>query len=194
MGEFFTPIPLARLIVLESYTVGDRLLDPACGTGTFLIEAINQVFRCKTKNSELWQCLEKIQGVEINPITAVVAKLNILIYILQKLASKSNFKPRLFNIDKFNEIVKNIITGDFLSDIQKFRKYDIIIGNPPWQVINGICSLKYKEFLKRLAKKKGIGVSTQNISNLEISSLFLTKSVDYLKEEGKIGFVLSAGF
>lgn len=193
LGEFFTPIPLARLMILESYTVGDKLLDPACGTGTFLIEAINQVFQNNTNISDLWNCLKNIHGVEINPITAVVARLNILIYVIQKFESNSYISQDFFNFDNFLKITRNIFTGDFLSDNRKLRKYDKIIGNPPWQVINGICSLKYKEFLKLLARKKGVGVSTQNISNLEISSLFLIKSVDYLKDGGKIGFILSAG-
>ena len=37
-GEFYTPPSLARLMVHETYQFGQVVLDPACGSGTFLVE------------------------------------------------------------------------------------------------------------------------------------------------------------
>ncbi|GAG87987.1 unnamed protein product, partial [marine sediment metagenome] len=40
MGEFYTPSYLARKMIIKSYDFGDKVLDPACGSGTFIIELI----------------------------------------------------------------------------------------------------------------------------------------------------------
>ena len=39
-GEFFTPPFLVKMMVKEAYEFGDKVLDPSCGTGNFLIEIV----------------------------------------------------------------------------------------------------------------------------------------------------------
>lgn len=208
LGEFYTPIPLVKLMVAETYKIGNSVLDPACGTGTFLVEIIDLISKDNNNFKKIKQYILHIYGIEINPLTAIVARLN----IIQNLFSRYFHTLTIDNISEFAELLSlasnNIITADFLMeeslfnqnatkimvDFLKKRKIDLIIGNPPWLVINGINSLPYKSKLKDFARKYKIGTSTQNISNIEISSLFLAKSVkEYLSDAGRIFFITSAG-
>jgi type I restriction enzyme M protein len=58
-GEYYTPRPVIRFMVEQSFPrVGESILDPACGTGGFLIEALTELSRGKnmgiSRERELW--------------------------------------------------------------------------------------------------------------------------------------------
>ena len=90
LGEFYTPDWLAGWVLDKVGFDGSpekRLLDPSCGSGTFLILAINRV-RAKAReqgksgieNGELLQAITRnIVGFDLNPLAVVAARTN---YIL----------------------------------------------------------------------------------------------------------------
>ena len=79
--------------------------------------------------------------------------------------------------------------------VQVRKKMDLIIGNPPWLVLNGIYSNLYKENIKKLANSLDIKPRASNITQLEMSALFLYQTKDiYLRDGGKIGLVVSNAF
>ncbi len=86
LGEYYTPDWLAELLLDRAGYQGDlsdRLLDPACGSGTFLVEAIKRI-RAKsdaelTDRRELAKTiLQNVQGFDINPLAVVAARANYL--------------------------------------------------------------------------------------------------------------------
>jgi SAM-dependent methyltransferase len=82
LGEFYTPDWLAHRIVnrLLDINPGGSMLDPACGSGTFLYLAIREK-RARLGNSQktLKHILESVYGADIHPLAVMVAKTN---YIL----------------------------------------------------------------------------------------------------------------
>ena len=73
------------------------------------------------------------------------------------------------------------------------KKVDLIIGNPPWITLKSMHNEKYQNFLKQESKKYGLldSKKVHNMPHLELSTLFFCKCVDmYLKDDGKIGFVM----
>ncbi len=91
LGEYYTPDWLAQLVLDEVGYDGDpdkRVLDPACGSGTFLVMAINRVrkwhkdhrFDCGFKEKELAQKIfSNIIGFDLNPLAVIAARTNFLI-------------------------------------------------------------------------------------------------------------------
>lgn len=97
LGEYYTPDWLAELTLDELGYDGSpdrRLLDPACGSGTFLVLAINRVLAwfdehrhsCGFGEDELLQKLRtNIVGFDLNPLAVMAARTNYLMAIRQLL-------------------------------------------------------------------------------------------------------------
>ena len=81
LGEYFTPRHIVKLIVdLVDPKFEDKIYDPACGTGGFLIEAFRHIKnKCKQTKRNLKILKEKtVYGREISG-TAKIAKMNMII-------------------------------------------------------------------------------------------------------------------
>lgn len=93
LGEYYTPDWLAEHVLNEVGYDGDpdqRLLDPACGSGTFLVMAINRVKAwfearrdsCGFGEDELLEkVLRNLIGFDLNPLAVMAARTNYLLAI-----------------------------------------------------------------------------------------------------------------
>jgi hypothetical protein len=88
LGEYYTPDWLAEHTLALSGYDGDpsrRLLDPACGSGTFLVQALNRVVRhvethpIVDPRSVARATLNNVVGFDINPLAVLAARTNYLI-------------------------------------------------------------------------------------------------------------------
>jgi hypothetical protein len=84
LGEYYTPEWLAGYVIDKSGYNGDinsRFLDPACGSGTFLVQAINKAIRNSKGNEKhvAHHILENIVGFDLNPIAVLSARTNYII-------------------------------------------------------------------------------------------------------------------
>ena len=98
LGQFFTPEPLVDLIT--AFCVRhpeDLVIDPTCGTGTFLIRAYD-FLRSRLGLHDHSRLLGQIWGADIAPFPAELATINLF---RQDVSSNSNF-PRVLCDDFFN--------------------------------------------------------------------------------------------
>ena len=104
LGEFYTPDWLAQRVINQvtgsqtSLSPTKRVLDPACGTGTFLIEVISRMIRTAGDDSPartLQQILDNVVGFDLNPLAVQASKVNYLLAIapLLKHAETRVFLP-----------------------------------------------------------------------------------------------------
>ena len=113
-GEFYTPRAVVKLLVrILDPQPGERVYDPACGSGGMLIEAVHH-----TKNSKLSYGL--IFGQEQNPMNAAIAKMNLFLH------GATDFR---------------ILQGDTLGDPKILQggglaTFDCVIANPPFSLDN----------------------------------------------------------
>lgn len=86
LGEFYTKDWVAELLLDEvGYNGSSSLLDPACGSGTFLVLAIKRkkaTQKFDDPNEALDDILNNIMGFDINPIAVITARINYLLSIL----------------------------------------------------------------------------------------------------------------
>ncbi len=80
LGEYYTPDWLAELILEDiGYTSGS-LLDPSCGSGTFLFTAIHRLRKSGLSGKPLVEyVMNNIQGIDVHPVAVLMAKANILL-------------------------------------------------------------------------------------------------------------------
>lgn len=92
LGEYYTPDWLAELLLRETEYGGDptkRFLDPACGSGTFLILALKKIKVSIQDSPELYKdkvailrdILNNVVGFDINPLAVLASRTNYLIAI-----------------------------------------------------------------------------------------------------------------
>ncbi len=115
-GEFYTPRPVVRFIVeVMDPKIGETVLDPAAGTGGFLVESFEHMMkRCKsTKDRDLIQ--KSLHGIEAKPLPYLLCQMNLLLHGLEY--------PQ---IDPGNALRFP------LKDIGDKDRVDVIMTNPPF--------------------------------------------------------------
>ena len=81
LGEYYTPYWLARVMVRELVTdpLRQRVLDPTCGSGTFLVEAVNHFLAVATETGlEAKEVVEglrvSVTGIDVHPVAVHLAR------------------------------------------------------------------------------------------------------------------------
>ena len=104
LGEYFTPDWLAQLTLENTGFDGNpekRILDPCCGTGTFLVEVIRKILdywqknRPCTKHQLLNKILSNVCGIDINPLAVLTARANYLMAISPLISRRSEQKIKI---------------------------------------------------------------------------------------------------
>jgi len=184
-GEFYTHPTLAQIMISDVYDIGMKVLDPTCGSGTFLLEMVNLVVGSNMSSKEKEKAINNIIGCDINPIACIMARANLFLsyngFWLQKMEIK---------IFKINLLIQ---TNSDFQPIFQSPLFDLIIGNPPWLVLNRIPSQSEKERVKKLGKELGILRGGKYQTSTELTTIFIYKMIrDFLKPNGLIFFVTPA--
>jgi type I restriction enzyme M protein len=80
-GEFYTPRPLVRFIVDQvDPQIGETVLDPACGTGGFLVEAYEHLRRQAESSAQLRLLRGSLRGFEKKPLPYLLGQMNLLLH------------------------------------------------------------------------------------------------------------------
>lgn len=110
LGSYYTPKPVVDNMVRGfSFSKGELLLDPCCGSGMFLAAV------SAPHPSQLF-------GVDVDPIAVMIAKINLLLKY-----PTVEFEPQIYNVDFFDP--KNPVLE---------KRFDYVFTNPPWGSQNGI--------------------------------------------------------
>ena len=183
MGQYFTPRELVEFIInMVEPEHEERILDPACGSGGFLLYAMEHIQREASRYYEEgtpehhnhWHDFAEkyLFGIEVNDAIARVAKMNMILHD-----------------DGHSNVIGNdaLINFDRLYDQNKgFQKefFDIILTNPPFGA-----NIKREE--KPYLDDYKLG-ERRNSQKTEI--LFLERCFDFLKwGTGKLAIVLPDG-
>lgn len=155
-GEFYTPRPVVRFMVERvDPQIGEKVLDPACGTGGFLTESFAHMAR-KANSVEKQRRLQtgSLIGVEAKPLPYLLVQMNLLLHGLEA--------P---DIDPGNALRHR------LADIGERERVEVIVSNPPFggEEEAGILSnfpddrrtsetaLLFLQLIMRKLKRKGKG-------------------------------------
>ena len=120
-GEFYTPRAVTQFIVdMVNPQIGEKICDPACGTGGFLVCAIENL-RKQVKNIEDRDILQQtIIGTELKPLPFMLSVINLITHDIEV--------PQITNTDSLSRE---------LTSIKQKDRVDIIVANPPFGGVVG---------------------------------------------------------
>src|SRR3989338_3475730 len=219
-GIYYTPTYVVDYIVKN--TIGElakdkkfdlkniKVLDPACGSGSFLMKAFDYLVTLdKKKNGEIEQTKldltgetatygrkveilkNNIFGVDLDTKAVEIAQLNLLLKAAEK---KHRFPTLQENIKVGNSLIDDpAVAGDKafkweeqFKDIMKDGGFDVVIGNPPYVRIQTLDKKQVEWFNGHYASaEKG---------NYDIYVLFVEKGLQVLNPKGEMGFILPHKF
>jgi type I restriction enzyme M protein len=116
-GEFYTPRALVKFIVtVIDPRLGETVLDPAAGTGGFLVEAFEHL-KNQAKKAEDFTRLQKgtLYGVEAKPLPYLLCQMNLLLHGVEY--------PEIDPLNALRFTLREIGDRD---------RVDVIITNPPF--------------------------------------------------------------
>lgn len=195
-AQFLTPLPVIDFIVkLVNPRDGESVFDPCCGIGDFLsLSYVNS-----QEKEDKWQLDDaNIYGVDIDENMIMLATLNMLLNGDGE--SKLFYKPDkgsiLFKIDDStpSQLVEMIpaihMAGnwDEWPDKTRLKKFDVILTNPPFGEDRSFrpSSKSEKELVSIYQTWEKSGGSS-----IDLGVLFLENAYHCLKEDGRLGIVLS---
>jgi type I restriction-modification system DNA methylase subunit len=96
LGEYYTPDWLAEMILEDIGYDGGSLLDPSCGSGTFLFCAIRRLKRQGLTGDKLIHfAMDSLVGLDVHPVAVLMAKANILLALASELKQERDFDIQL---------------------------------------------------------------------------------------------------
>jgi type I restriction-modification system DNA methylase subunit len=190
LGQYFTPPDVIDLINAFCIPTGkETVLDPSCGSGTFLVRAYQRKWE-KTKQMHPF-LLDQVYGIDISGYATYLAMLNLSV---RNMNSKSY--PRILHKDFFY-LQPNQNEEMYSQDGKKIRnflpQFDAIIGNPPYtrqEEINAFNS-KAKDNIANLAKQVW---KTETSNRTSIYAYFFYHAAQFLKVGGRLGFIVSSSW
>ena len=116
-GEFYTPRAVVRFMVeVSAPRLGETTLDPACGTGGFLVEAFAHLQKqCRTVQDFQTLQTASIYGGEAKPLPYLLAQMNLLLHGLE-----------------YPQIQKDNSLAVRLGDLGDGDRVNLILTNPPF--------------------------------------------------------------
>jgi type I restriction enzyme M protein len=198
LGEFFTPREVVDFMVsFINPTFGERLLDPASGSGGFLINTffhILQQLECSKKtDEEKEQIKEKtiedcLWGMDIDSYLVNLCKINLKVH-----GDGYEHIYRSNSIDVIDDPVEteNKTTRDEIKEIlEKEGGFDIILTNPPFGSGQDR-DITEEKLLRKYESGKNQNSSVKNRQTPQI--LFTELCIKLLKQGGRLGIVLPDG-
>lgn len=219
LGEFYTPTAVVDLILDSVGYTSDKqlereeydLIDPACGSGTFLVRAAGRLLdRLDKKGVPPRDAIEivqqRIHGLDLNPFACHIAELNLLFQVIDLYKDVKDENPD-YTLDRFqiyrtdslrNEAKESLATLQSsaiqrqyreerrrASQIKEREDYGFVVGNPPY--------VRIQNLAKGPAREEYDDYDTAHY-NYDIYILFVERAANWLAEDGQLGYIISNKF
>ena len=153
-----------------------KILDPACGSGIFILKTIDVLAEILKAIGCEMDLSNNIFAVDVDEKAVKITKLSVFLKLLSL-----NMPCNIKNLNT------NIIYANTLIDFKTKFKFDIIVGNPP-----------YVNIYKISANKKELKHYQENYTSaykkFDLYVLFLEKALTLLKKSGVLGYVIPNNF
>ncbi len=207
-GQYFTPRGAIRLVVnILAPQEHERILDPACGTGGFLVETLNhllarfrkeQGIKAGDENTEEFLSLRdrlahfaahKLFGADFDPFLVRAAQMNVMM--------AGNALGQLYHMNSLEFPVGHLPGVKPANDAIRLGTVDVVMTNPPFGSdipVTERTILEQYELARRWERQgDGFVMMPAIKSAVAPEVLFIERCVQWLKPGGRMGIVLPDG-
>lgn len=202
-GVVYTPPSLVQFLIDQMMPIGKpnlhlKVLDPACGSGIFLVGAFKRMIQWWRIENKYIQpgkehipvlkqlLLNNIYGADINQEAVLIS------YFSLSLALLDAFSPKdVWGNVQFPNLRETNLFGDFFDSDSIPTDFDFIIGNPPFKSKLKEAESKADKMLTERARLKKL--VRPKLPDNQLALLFLEQSFQHLKVGGKTCFLLPSG-
>lgn len=201
LGQFYTPPPIAELITKWAVrSPGDKVFDPGCGSGTFLVKAYGKLLELKGYKEPTEkvhkELLDQLYAIDINPfplhltalelasryISAPSSEMNTILSDFFKVVPQEKFTTPYTITTPAGQIKREIL----------IPKFDAVIANPPytrWVEIPVKTRNAIVEVIGEKLKDYGLTGGIGNETGIYVH--FIMYAHEFLKENGRLGMIIS---
>jgi type I restriction enzyme M protein len=202
LGQYYTPPPICDLLVRMCVTGPNNLvLDPGCGSGGFLIKAYYQLLRLKGKSApdpETHRAiLSQLYGVDISQFPAHLSVINLALRDITahlRASDVINVLPTdFFKTEPLQKKLTPTVRARLGKEGTAFGHVplvDAVVCNPPYTRQDDIGDEGYRKQMRDVAltfSGRTVDISTE----AGIYAYFFTHATHFLKEGGRMGFIVS---
>lgn len=201
-GEFFTPTPIIKLAVnILDPQDNEKVIDPACGSGRFLIETLKWIKKKKLKarpecEVDIYLAVyarRNLCGIDIVPDLVRVTKMRLMLY--------GDGHTGIFTANSllpFDQLVSSAEKSNVPQSLRpKQESFNILMTNPPFGTKGKITDKKILETFDlghKWIKKGRKWVKTNKLlRGVAPEILFIERCLQLLKDGGKMAIVLPDG-
>lgn len=194
-AQFVTPLPMIDFLVnIVNPRNGETIVDPTVGIADFLsVSYVNSHGKLDDKN---------IFGMDIDDQMVMLATLNMLLNGdgNAKIISQSDgYGSLLTKFDSTGEPLQLVPTmnqyGDWdnRADTRKIKKFDVVLTNPPFGDDRAFVPVDQKDedVIRCYELWKLYGQNEKDATKIDLGVVFLENAYRILKENGRLGIVLS---
>lgn len=196
MGEYYTPPSICDLICrLTIDEAGDSVLDPACGSGGFLVSTYNRKRELFPEGQGSHDViLDQLMGVDINRFPAHLSAINLALQDLTEHTENVNVEVSdFFNVEPDTKRFGRVVAGAGGSEWQEGNVngavggFDAVVGNPPY-IRGRSLDLDHKDTIREHLAKEDAEWMTRK---MDIYGYFITHATEFLRNGGRLGYIIS---
>lgn len=172
-----------------------RVLDPACGSGTFTVEAYN-VLRTMYPNAEHQRIVDSLVAVDVNRFPLHLTALNLSSRNIREETDYLHvFHDSFFNIDPETSSLVDTRIDAAKGEGDRIGTFDAVVGNPPYIRQEDLYPDK-DHFRDHLSVFGRSGRSTYEDGSKSLSKrsdayiYFVTHAAQFLEDGGRLGFIV----
>ena len=197
LGEYYTPDWLAEQIVAVTINnpIEQRVLDPSCGSGTFIFHAVRRFLDSATAqgipNGEaLAKLTQHVMGMDIHPVAVTFARVTYLLAIGTERLQADDRLPISIPIYLGDSIQWKEQEHYVGHRPRPENRVDVLIGNPPWLSYRFMTPAMQNEF-RVLSEERGLWAGAKVATSQDLSALFILRAIErYLRQGGRFGFLM----
>jgi N-6 DNA Methylase len=197
-GVHYTRLPVVSLIldeVMDNISGDETVLDLTCGSGVFLVEALRRLVAKKGGSAPTRELIRKTLYSQVYGVDLSEAAVRVAAFSLYLAALELDPNPQPPEALKFEKLIgRSLLIGDarsiektpdghaLLTDEGGCRKFDIVVGNPPW-------TFRGKDGTEQ--RRNTMNVSTPKMPRGEGLD-FVLRATEFSHSKTRFGLALSA--